>query len=335
MADVEYDVAGGAKRRMEDMGDGTHAELIVNGGCKSAVNSTGTPLVGDGAFIGEWEVSNFEHACVNVISDQEATLYVDFGILKDGVDPDGDIADEDLVITLAAPRTIYAGVPYFRPLVKMPGRAIRVRLVNGSTPQTSLALLTSFGNNLFPASASDDNEMLVTVTERERNALVAFAKQDVAADGHGILIDISDTANFPHDRTGRIDLTATYFQVDRATNSTGSVRLGVITRVDGTSADVTYVQGVRFDKSNEQHIERDRNYSPSQIKLGVVDGVANRVKGVNATGITAINTGASLESPNGAASVVPGVGDVVLSWTRAAANYDFSISAFYHSEASA
>ncbi len=300
---------------------------VTGAGAKSDANSSTDTLSGSAEFTGAWEVNNFEHAAVNVLADVDGELIVEFGIpLASGSTLD----DSDVLTTFASTRPIYAGQGYFRPIVKMPGRAFRVRYVNGASAQTEFGLLTAYGNNQFPASASDDNELLTTVTERERNVFVAYAKQNVAANGYAVLVDLSDTTNFPHSRVGRIDLSATYFQVDKQQNATGAVRLGVITRVNGTDADVTFVQGVRFDKSNERHINRDRNYAPSQLKLGVEAGSANRALGVNETGITAINTGLTLDSPAGA--VTPAVGDVVIGWEQGTANFDFAVSAFYHGE---
>jgi len=268
---------------------------------KSSGNSTNTALGSAGEFTGAWEVNSLEHACINVVADQDGTLYVETAILKDGVDPAGTITDSDVVETLSSSRPIYADTAYFRPLVKMPGRAFRVRYVNGGTGQSSFALLTSYGNNLFPASSSDDNELLVTVTERERNLFAAVAVQDVTASGFRWLIDLS-----AQDRVGRVDLTNVYISVDRDSTATGRVRIGVITRVDGTNADVVYFQGVNFAKSDDRTILRDRNFSPSQIKCGVVAGETTRIKSVKETSIAG-----------------------------SAGSYNFAVSTFYHSETAA
>lgn len=296
-------------------------------------NSTNTPLGSESEFAGEWVADSYEHAAVNVLADQQGTLYIEFGILKDGVDPTGLISDSDVTVTFSAPRTIYANRSYFRPVVKMAGRAMRVRYVNDSVAQGSMALLTSVGVNMFPASTSDDNELIVTNADRQYNDYVAYSESGVSSSGYALLIDLSDTVNFPHENTGALAMSSTYFQVDREQNSTGSVVIGVITRIDGTDADVTYFQGVTFNKSSERSIVRDRNFSPSQIKLGVIGGEAIHIATTGiATGITAINTGITLPTPVGTAT--PAVGDIVVSWSQAAANFDFSVSGFYRSTVS-
>lgn len=297
-------------------------------GIVSSVNSSFTPIGSSATFTGEWDDTPLMHALVNVVASHDGTLTIEFGVYNP--------ATAQYVTTLSASRPIYAGTPYFRVLVKGAGRAMRVSYTNGIVAQTSFTLYTEFGSNLFPASSSDDNEILITETERERDTFVAYTVADVSASGYAILIDLSDTTNFPHDRTGRIDLSAVYISVDRDSTATGRVRVGVITRVDGTNADITYVQGVNFAKSDERTILRDRRFSPSQIKLGVTGGVATRVLSSGAeTNVAAVNTATPLASPRGAGTVTPAVGDVILNYERTAGSYNLAVSATYHGEASA
>ena len=185
----------------------------------SVVNSTQTLLGADAEFTGEWEYNNLEHMACNVLASHDGTLFIEFAILKDGVDIEQTITDDDVIPTFSgtpAATLVYADQGRFRPLVKLPGRCCRVRYVNGSTPQTSFALLTVYGDNCFPASSSADNEVLTTVTERERDVIAAYSASNINTDTYAVLIDLSDTTNFPHDRTARIDLTNTFFNIDRS-----------------------------------------------------------------------------------------------------------------------
>lgn len=289
-------------------------------------NCSTTELDADATFTGMWDVNDFEQVMVNVISDVPGTLYIDFGI------PDLADGTGGITTTFTRTRAVYAESGYFSPLVKGAGRAFRVRYTNGSVAQTKFALLTSCGNNMVPASATDDNEILTTVTERERGVYVALVRQNVADTAYAILVDLSDTTNFPHDRNGRIDVTAVFLQADRDATAEGAVRLGIITRVDGTSADVAFVQGIRFNKSDTRTIIRDRIFSPNQLKLGVSGGQLTKSLGSVTTGITAINTATPLDSPRGSATVTPGVGDLVAMFESAAGTYNATASVFYHGE---
>lgn len=180
--------------------------MVAPGGSKKlSVGNTSNALLGAGeVFTGAWELNDFDQVLVNLVSDQAGTLNLDFGIVYE--DADG---APQVYQTFSSPTQIYADTPLFRTTVK--GRhAFRVRYTNGSTPQGVFHLHCSYGDSLFPVSATDDNETLVTVTEREQDNFAAIQAADVSADQYQILIDLSDTTNFPHDRNGRVDLTNTF-----------------------------------------------------------------------------------------------------------------------------
>ena len=298
----------------------------AQGGKKSEANSSETALGSSESFNGAWEINEYGQALVNVLADQSGTVYTEIGIPR---------SDGTVTTTFSGAEPVYANVPYVRVLVKGAGRAYRTRFVNDSSAQSSFDLITTYGNDLFPISGSSDNEVFVTETERERDVFVAIQRANINADNYSALIDLSDTTNFPHDRVGRVDITNAYFSIDRDSSATGSARIGVITRIDGTDADVFYVAGVTFEKSDERNIIRDRKYSPSQLKCSVVDGSLNRIlTGFSETGITAINTGVALDSPIGSATVTPAVGDIVVVCKRGAGTFNASVSVTYHGERS-
>lgn len=294
-------------------------------------NSTQRPLAAGATFTGDWDSHIDEHVLYNVIADAPGTIYIDFAVsepLADG--PEVDWAFRT-VYTSSQP--ILGAEPRFRSLIKGPGRAFRLRYVNGSTPQTYFNLLASTGDNLFPSSASEDGELLITEAERERDVFVSYMFTAVSADSYAILVDLSDTTNFPHDRTGRVDVTNSYILVDRDANAVGAARFGVITRINGTNADIAYVAGVTFEKSAERFIVRDRKYSPSQLKCGVEDGALNRIlTSTVETNIAAINTATPLDSALGTATVTPAVGDIIMKCTRSAGTFGASFAIFYHGE---
>jgi len=186
------------------------------------------------------------------------------------------------------------------------------------------------------AGVTNDGELITTVTERERNVMSRFIGLNIAATKWVCLIDLSDTTGFPHDSTGRIDVSYIATSVDRDNLAAGSVAVGVVTRVNGTNADVSFFTRLSFEKSDVQHINHPYNLSPSQIKLGVVDGTTTRfVSNDKELNITAINTGITLDSPLGSSTVTPAVGDVVVKFTVTAGTYDSTIRALYHSQETA
>lgn len=101
-------------------------------GSTSTVNASTTPLTGGETFTGTAELNDAAAVLLVCKTDQDGTLYADFG-------PDG--TNWDSTITFQ----VTAGVSEFHRLVKG-NRYFRVRLTNGSTPQTYLRLNSYFGS---------------------------------------------------------------------------------------------------------------------------------------------------------------------------------------------
>jgi hypothetical protein len=320
---------GGKVQRWKELPDGSFAPTVfaenagtVQGG-RDVDNSTATTLGGNAEFVGEWVTNDLDQIAYNVVADQAGTLYIE-------ISPDG---GETITYTRTVP--LRADEPKFGSFVKGPGRSHRTRFVNGAVAQSSFVLWVGTGSALFPSSVSADGELYTTVTERERDVFTNHGVLNLSATIYAILVDKSDTVNWPHDETGRIDISALYVAVYRDSTATGAIRVGVITAVSGSSASVAWAMGLRFDKSNEQHIVRDRHWTPSQLKCAVVDGATPHMLVTTETGISAINTATPLASPRGAATVTPAVGDIIIHYERGAGTYNASVACFYHGEVNA
>lgn len=158
----------------------------------------------------------------------------------------------------------------------------------------------------------------------------AMSMSGIVAGGFAILVDLSDTTNFPHDIVGGIYASGVYLSVDRDNTATGDLFLGVITRIDGASADISYLQGFHFEKANDQSVFRDRVYGPDNLLSFEVSGgqLVGSITGAKLT-TTSVNTGVTLASPRGAATVVPAVGDIIVGWRHTAGEYSFAASMQY------
>ena len=186
------------------------------------------------------------------------------------------------------------------------------------------------GSTEYKVKVTSDGEMAVTSTERERNNALHYQVSAVAASAYHILIDLSDTTNFPHDSTGRIDISLINLSIEKSLAGViGRIRLGVITRVDGTDADISYLYGLAFLKGQSQYVNQIINYAPSQLKFATGRYLTNS----NEAAVAAVNTGLTLPTPFGV-NATPAVGDVVIkSAYTSGGNYDFDIELMYHSEA--
>jgi len=185
--------------------------------------------------------------------------------------------------------------------------------------------------NNDPVEITANNELRVTETEKERNTWVHYVATGIAAVTYAILIDLSDTTNFPHDRTGRIDLSTLGIQVEGDATSDGNIKIGVITRIDGTDADISFAGSTLFSRVAGQHINLGRSISPSQLKMGVTAGNLDQgITNDTEASVVAVNTGLTLDSPNG--SITPGLGDIIIKFAHEAGTFDAQISTLYHSE---
>lgn len=205
-----------------------------------------------------------------------------------------------------------------------------------SMPTLELEGLEFFGGGATKrkAQVTSDGELATTVTERERNNFVRYKENGINSTRYCVLVDLSDTINFPHDQTGRIDVSCLSDQIDKPANAQGSIAVGVIAAINGTQATIFYASGIFFDNSSDTHLTRDRNFSPSQMKLGVSGGKLTRGITNDSETTTAVNTGVTLSSPRGSNTVTPAVGDVVIKFTHTAGSaWNAGIFALYHSEA--
>jgi hypothetical protein len=190
-----------------------------------------------------------------------------------------------------------------------------------------------YGGVNTKAVVTQDGEILTTESERELNAYASIGKMNVINSGWACLIDLTDTINYPHNQTGRIDLSYLTFQIDKDAIAAGNVSAGVITNINGTSAAVQFFGGISFNNVSAANITRVENFSPSQVKLGVSGGRAYRMASSTTSGITALNTGTRIDSYYGTGSVFPAIGDVVVQFARVSGSFNASARVLYHSHA--
>lgn len=162
---------------------------------------------------------------------------------------------------------------------------------------------------------------------------VVMANASYSADTYKILVDLSDTTNFPHTETGSVNISNLKVTVDPASNSVGSVMVGAITRIDGTDADIEYLFSVPFGKSPTRILSIN-NFSPSELKFEVSGGtLVHALTGSFENNVTAVNTGGTL-SVTGGGTATPAVGDVVVKFDHTSGSaWDSLVSAFYRTVA--
>jgi len=125
-----------------------------DGGSLSEVNTTTSTLGAGEIFTGAWERNGFPDIICSCKSSSAGTLYFDFSNDRQNVDT-----------FPSAGFSVAAGIHEFHNAVKAP-RWVRVRFVNGNTPQTYFRLFTYYGEfkqNNVPISnnISDDSDAAV------------------------------------------------------------------------------------------------------------------------------------------------------------------------------
>lgn len=188
-----------------------------------------------------------------------------------------------------------------------------------------VTLVDASGQQVPNPTLSNDGEVWVTETERENNVRASYAQSGIAASSWAVLVDLSDTATWPHEFTGAIHVSNISLQVDKSANSVGLIQLGVVKRISATNGDVTMFSSLRFENGTNDLV-RDVNVSPSQIKCDVVEGVTPKmISNISILNDTGLQTDLAIQSASGA-TVFPAVGDIVMrivhtsggAWTAAA-----------------
>jgi hypothetical protein len=187
------------------------------------------------------------------------------------------------------------------------------------------------------AELTDDGEMWITETERENDVFAVYSETGLAATKYIALVDL-DNALWPHriqgQPTDRIDVTSIYYSLDLAVNTKGQLLFGVVARINNVNADIEYFAGLPFLTGAQQ---ADQVVSlravPSQVKLDLNgDTLLHGITNLREENVAAVRTGLALDSPNGAGTVNPAKGDLILKYEHSAGTTAFAVFAFYHTQ---
>ena len=157
---------------------------------------------------------------------------------------------------------------------------------------------------------------------------------DIAATQGVILVDLSDTANFPHTETGKIRLYRLDVDIERGENAASGefiLYIGVITEVDATDGSTKWILAMHEEtdaESTDDAARMFRSYKwdeglDLEISAGVpVWGISN----VGDAGSVVWQTDVLLDSPHGAAASASGTGDLVMLISETGGTGSISVS---------
>lgn len=145
-------------------------------------------------------------------------------------------------------------------------------------------------------------------------------KPDLAADEGFVLVDLSDTANFPHTETGKIRVYEIDVNIERgeaAVSGEYIVYIGVITEVDATNGSTKWFIVLHEETDAESTDDAARSHYHFEWREGFDLEIASDapvwfVSNVGHSGDTTWQTDVDLDSPIGDTSNAPGAGDLVM-----------------------
>jgi len=201
-----------------------------------------------------------------------------------------------------------------------------VQVNDGSrTAQSNGDVRTASGNKNLDAYVQGHGETYVA----------CLFKADLAADEAFVLIDLSDTTNFPHVETGKIRLYTLDVVIEAKTMTSGEgiLYIGVITEVDADNGSTEWLWVMPVQTYLEASDDTDRRHYHFAYPWGLdleVDGandtLANGVSNSGDSGDTDWQTDTDLDSPAGDTNNSPGDGDLVMLWDETTDGLTVSIT---------
>ena len=157
--------------------------------------------------------------------------------------------------------------------------------------------------------------------------MFVLGADDTAADTGCVLVDLSDSTNFPHSDTNAIHLLSLDLHAEKASDGVFEIHVGVITEVDDENGSAEWVHTFHLEANGNATDSTDRfvdgldftlnGACPDGLNLAIVSGATPYVINYGRTqaGSTNWQTDVGLLSPAGAAAGAtgkPGAGDLVM-----------------------
>lgn len=183
------------------------------------------------------------------------------------------------------------------------------------------------------------NKVVTTVTsEGETSAHVVPGHVDIevvhidvevsAASTTGFMvIDLSDTTNWPHTATGHIDIAHILLNINPTATFVGDVAFGFLTNVDGDNGDFNGVFEIHMDKKQDS-ITQFMNYGAFEVSLES----AHWFGPITANDII-WQTDVNLAGPDGNTSFPSGAGDFVMLVTATTSDVAVGLTVGYRTHA--
>jgi len=178
------------------------------------------------------------------------------------------------------------------------------------------------------ASVNAENFLDISIHSNHDGTSIAFSAAGVAATTGYVLVDLSDSTNYPHTETGRVDID--WIIMDYLGDSTcvGSIEVGFIASITSSNADWHSLAKAHLDK---KEIERpiQINFNPQHIVCSTTEHLSGGTMFHNDD--TTFQDDTALAATY--ATVAPAAGDLICKVTLSAGSVGFAITIGYHTQA--
>ena len=185
-----------------------------------------------------------------------------------------------------------------------------------------LRVLLHDGTNGADIVSHEDEISLRVVGGRQTVFNIHVNAENIQADTGFMLIDLSDTVNWPHTNTDHIALFQISVNINPDTSFAGDIDIGFLTSVDDENGDFNQIFAYHLDRQAAEIVEQ--LVFPNGLDLEDAEHF-----GPITANDTTWQTDVNLLGPSGAASFPAGNGDFVMKINRTSGAVDVSILATY------
>jgi len=142
-----------------------------------------------------------------------------------------------------------------------------------------------------------------------------------------MVIDLSDTTNWPHTATGHIDIVYILINVNPTATFVGDIELGFLSSVDATNGDFNGIFEIHMDKKQDS-ITQFMNFGAFEMSLETAHWF-----GPTTANDTIWQTDVNLAGPDGNTSFPSGNGDLVMLVTATTSDVAVGLTIGYRTHA--
>lgn len=191
---------------------------------------------------------------------------------------------------------------------------------------TGLAVIDQTGVASLVSGTTLEGVTSIATVPGKADVEVVHIDVDVDTTTAFMIVDLSDTTNWPHTKTGHLDIAHFLINIDPATNFAGDIELGFLTDVNATNGDFHGIMEFHLDKKTEP-FTFGLNFGAFGMDLEL-----DHWFGPTTSNSTLFQTDVNLAGPDGNASFPSGAGDLVMIVTVSATTVAVGLTIGYFAE---